>query len=67
MNPGDLVITKRASVGVPTGTYGLIVKSFMPHDWEKDGEKIHELQLIGTKGANRRYLARDLKVINASR
>ena len=69
MKVGDLVITKRASVGVPTGTHGLIVKSFMPRGSYAEGtnEKIHELQLIGTEGANRRYLTRDLKVINESR
>ena len=69
MRAGDLVKVTRASIGVPLGSVGLIVKSFMPRGSYAEGtnEKIHELQLIGTKAANRRYLTRDLEVINESR
>jgi hypothetical protein len=69
---GDLVKVTRASIGVPVGTLGLIVSSHATRgDYDTaSGEKIHILQLIGGDfawGQNRRYLGRDLEVINASR
>ena len=72
MTVGDLVKVTRAAIGVPVGTLGLIVSS---HETRGDyatgtGEKIHILQLIGGDfpwGQNRRYLSRDLEVINESR
>ena len=72
MTVGDLVKVTRAAIGVPVGTLGLIVASYETRgDYEiTPGEKIHILQLIGGDfawGQNRRYLGRDLEVINASR
>lgn len=75
MIAGDLVKVTRASIGVPAGTMGLILSSCgdLDADIHPDAaEKIYFLQLIGTKvvtrnGRRRRYLARDLEVISASR
>jgi len=69
MRAGDLVKVKRACIGVPAGTVGLILSS---HDIRGDydiaaGEKIHELQLINSDIPHpmltRRYLARDLEIV----
>ncbi len=72
MTVGDLVKVTRASIGVPIGTVGLITSSYETRgDYDiAPGEKIHILQLVGGDfpwGQNRRYLTRDLEVINASR
>ena len=72
MTVGDLVKVTRASIGVPAGTLGLIMSSYETRgDYDTaSGEKIHILQLIGGDfawGQNRRYLGRDLEVINESR
>lgn len=72
MTVGDLVKVTRAAIGVPIGTLGLIVSSHEPRgDYDTaDGEKIHILQLVGGEypwGQNRRYLSRDLEVVNAGR
>ena len=68
MEVGNLVLIKRASIGVPQGTIGLILES---HNHDKVGaseEEIHLLHLIGTGTVNhkRRYLSRDLEVINGA-
>jgi hypothetical protein len=72
MKVGNLVRITRASIGVPAGTMGLILSSYETRgDYDTAaGEKIHILQLIGSSfpwGQNRRYLTRDLEVINESR
>ena len=72
MTVGDLVKVTRASIGVPVGTLGLITSSYETRgDYDTAaGEKIHILQLVGGDfpwGQNRRYLGRDLEVINESR
>ena len=72
MQVGNLVKVTRASIGVPVGTLGLIVSSYETRgDYDTaSGEKIHILQLIGGDfvwGQNRRYLGRDLEVVNAGR
>lgn len=72
MKVGNLVRITRASIGVPAGTMGLILSSYETRgDYDTaSGEKIHILQLIGGDfawGQNRRYLGRDLEVINESR
>ena len=67
MQAGDLVVTTRAQIGVPNGTIGLIIKS---HEARAETIKhsIHEVQLYGVKlGCNRRFLSRDLEVVNESR
>ncbi len=67
MRAGDLVKVTRASIGVPLGTVGLIVKSHKPRA-ETIKHSIHEVQLYGVKlGCNRRFLSRDLEVVNESR
>ena len=63
MKAGDLVKVTRASIGVPLGTVGLIVKSHKPRA-ETIKHSIHEVQLYGVKlGCNRRFLSRDLEVV----
>ena len=65
MRAGDLVKVTRASIGVPLGSVGLIVKS---HKHSRREHSIHEVQLYGVKlGCNRRFLSRDLEVVNESR
>ena len=68
MKVGNLVLIKRASIGVPQGTIGLILESHRPIGGGISEEGIHLLHLIGTGTANhkRRYLSRDLEVINGS-
>ena len=67
MRAGDLVKTTRAQIGVPLGSVGLIVKSHKPRA-ETIKHSIHEVQLYGVKlGCNRRFLSRDLEVVNESR
>ncbi len=71
MTAGDLVKVTRASIGVPDGTMGLILSSYdVRGDYDTaPGEKIHMLQLIGTRkvldavGHRRRFLARDLEIV----
>jgi hypothetical protein len=67
MRAGDLVKVTRASIGVPLGSVGLIIKSHKPRA-ETIKHSIHEVQLYGVKlGCNRRFLSRDLEVVNESR
>ena len=70
MRAGDLVKTTRAQIGVPAGAIGLIIKSHKPRGHYAKGTpwKIHEVQLYGVKlDFNRRFLSRDLEVVNESR
>ena len=67
MRAGDLVRTTRAQIGAPEGTIGLIIKSHKPRA-ETIKHSIHEVQLYGVKlDFNRRFLSRDLEVVNESR
>ncbi len=67
MRAGDLVMTTRAQIGVPAGAIGLIIKSHEPRA-ETIKHSIHEVQLYGVKlGSSRRFLSRDLEVVNESR
>ena len=67
MRAGDLVKTTRAQVGVPAAAIGLIIKSHEPRA-ETIKHSIHEVQLYGVKlDCNRRFLSRDLEVVNESR
>ena len=67
MRAGDLVKVTRASIGVPEGSIGLIIKSHEPRA-ETIKHSLHEVQLYGVKlGCNRRFLSRDLEVVNESR
>ncbi len=68
MRAGDLVMTTRAQIGVPAGAIGLIIKSHQPRA-ETIKWPIHEVQLMAIKSAvkYRRFLSRDLEVVNESR
>jgi len=70
MKPGNLIRINRAAIGVPAGSMALIIKSDLPERWVGDSaearEVIHTVQILG-KNRTRRYLGRDLEVINASR
>ena len=63
MKPGNLVKINRASIGIPAGTIGMIVKSHAPLSIELN-EKIHSVKLVGLRRPDRRYMARDLEVIS---
>ena len=76
MRAGDLVRVKRASVGIPMDTLGLLTKKkelfdAAPPDDYKRGDydmAIWEVQMLGAvKQRARRYMSRDLEVINESR
>ena len=64
MNIGDLVKITRASIGVPSGTIGLIVDTRITLTNAIGASYfIHEIQLCGfpkRQGGNRQYLERDL-------
>ena len=76
MRAGDLVRVKRASVGIPMDTLGLLTKKkelfdAAPPDDYKRGDydmAIWEVQMLGAvRQRARRYMSRDLEVINESR
>ena len=75
MRAGDLVRIKRASIGIPMGTLGLVTAKKKLFDRPPDegynrheNEAIWEVQMLYTgKQRTRRYLSRDLEVLNASR
>ena len=76
MKAGDLVRIKRASVGVPMDTLGLLTKKkelfdAAPPDGYRRGDydmAIWEVQMLGAvKQHTPRYMSRDLEVISASR
>ena len=69
MRAGDLVRTTRAQIGVPAGAIGLIIETHEPRAGLCPTVlSIHEVQLYGVKlGCNRRFLSRDLEVVNESR
>ena len=63
MQPGDLVEIKRTTIGVPTGTIGLVVEGHTSHGLPSDDPiEIWIVQLLS--GKQRRYLTRDLKKIS---
>tara|TARA_R110002110_G_scaffold406533_2_gene626731 strand:+ start:380 stop:586 length:207 start_codon:yes stop_codon:yes gene_type:complete len=67
MKIGDLVKTKRAMLGIPIGSHGIIIKTKVTGEvW------IHVVQLFGSKfvaarvwgaGVGRSFLSRDLEVV----
>ncbi len=67
MKVGDLVKVTRASIGVPKGSIGLIVDSFVSQpNAHGTTYHIHEVSLCGIKkrqGGNRQYLERDLEPV----
>ena len=76
MRAGDLVRIKRASIGVPMDTLGLVINRWetfdaAPPDGYRRGDYdmvIWEVQMLGAvKQHARRYMSRDLEVLNATR
>ena len=67
MRAGDLVRIKRASIGIPMDTLGLLTKKekvFGP----EDRAAIWRVQMLGAvKQRARKYMSRDLEVLNGSR
>ena len=67
MKAGDLVKITRASLGVAYGRLGLIVKEYDPRAGARSlrsDQMIYIVKLVGSPPIpERRYLARDLKVI----
>ena len=67
MKAGDLVKITRASLGVAYGRLGLIVKEYDPRAGARSlrsDQMIYVVKLVGSPPIpERRYLARDLKVI----
>ena len=61
MSIGDLVRNTRPSLGIPTGTVGLITGKHTSADI--DGYYIYEIQWLGRQMSHSRRLARDLEVI----
>ena len=63
MRPGDLVEIKRASIGIPAGTIALIIEC---HNKLTGVDSIYTVWPTGEAGkrGERRYLARDLAVID---
>ena len=63
MKAGDLVRIKRASIGIPMDTLGLLTKKekvFGP----EDPAAIWRVQMLGAvKQRARRYMSRDLEVV----
>jgi hypothetical protein len=70
LQPGALIVINRAAIGIPAGSMALIIKTDLPARWQgglgAGREQIHTVQILGSN-RTRRYLARDLEVINASR
>ena len=76
LHAGLLVNITRASIGVPRGAIGLIIKVRGPSPWPHHGTRdsgnsitIYDVQLSGGPNAGKtvRRLSRDLEVINESR
>jgi hypothetical protein len=74
MRAGDLVRIKRASIGIPMDTLGLVTAEKKLFDRPPDegynrheNEAIWEVQMLGTKPHARRYMSRDLEVISENR
>jgi len=73
IEPGNLVKITRASIGVPTGSYALVIKreSFKPDDWDDPNPTVlYTVRLINNLRhdmlgfAERRYHERDLEFVS---
>ena len=65
MQPGELVRIKRASIGAPEGSIGLIVEVLVSSD-----AGIYAIQMVGGGGTRARKVKRlgtDLEVISGNR
>ncbi len=65
MSAGNLVMIKRAAIGVPAGTLALCLKRDKKRGDYDDGHEIWTVQLMNGKlrGTERRYLDIDLEVL----
>ena len=64
MQPGELVTITRASVGVPAGTIGFVLRKYKGDPYARaNGTTIYDVDIVGNDRRPRRYLAQDLKVI----
>ena len=61
---GRLVKIKRASIGVPSGTMGLVLKQYESHLWEQESYFVYEVQLLNGRTFKRRFLDQDLVVVS---
>ena len=64
MQAGNLVKITRASIGIPNGTIGLILKVY---PGGSDVDDMIDIQLCSAQQRTVRRLERDLEVISASR
>jgi len=61
MQAGNLVTITRASIGVPAGTIGFVLRE---NKGQIDGKTIlYDVDIVGEDRRPRSYLARDLEVI----
>jgi hypothetical protein len=73
MKIGDLVRITRASIGVPVNSLALVLRrhqlfdDFPPHAYWARGKVIWEVQMLDCVQRTRRYLERDLELLNESR
>ena len=65
IQPGNLIKTTRASVGIPVGTVGLVTEQHSVTGG-RHGLVVYVVKLHGI-GSTRRFLEEDLEVLNASR
>jgi hypothetical protein len=65
MKPGNLVKTKRASIGAPLGSVGLVIeKRCGVIDRAGEHWYIFTLLMVGCKSKQRSYCEKDLEVIS---
>ena len=66
MKAGSLVHITRASIGVPAGTIGLIMKVYGSDRFGRHPIMLYDIKLANGSGRVVRRIARDLEVINES-
>ena len=66
MQVGNLVKIKRASIGLPKGSIGLIVRHFGQFGTEAVPPYSHLFEIQFTNGRTVRLLSRDLEVISGT-
>jgi len=62
VQPGNLVKITRASIGIPIGTIGLILKVFTPYPGSQT-QALADIQICNAEQRTVRRLERDLEVI----
>ena len=64
IQPGELVMITRSSVGVTAGTIGFVLRKYKRASATGiTSATIYDVNIVGPDRPSRRYLARDLKVI----